>query len=286
MNQTEHAARSFPWTFVVLTYGLSWSIWVAGWLLSGKPIESGASGTMMAAIFLGSFAPGMVAAMLLAQSGGASKVKAWLRDFIRVRCGWRAYAAALLPFPIALLILTALFVYVPMPDAAGGDAPALFYLTIFPVSILNGVATVFMGAGPLGEEGGWRGYLLPRLIEVHGEWRSSLIIGVIWSLWHLPVMAMFPDWRDGIDFWTYLPLYTLSVTALSYLMTRVWVIGRGSLVPVIWLHGLVNAVGPMAFNRELWSSVWSQGFGVLLFALAALASALVLNRNATKRKSE
>ena len=201
MNQTEHAARSFPWTFVVLTYGLSWSIWVAGWLLSGKPIESGASGTMMAAIFLGSFAPGMVAAMLLAQSGGASKVKAWLRDFIRVRCGWRAYAAALLPFPIALLILTALFVYVPMPDAAGGDAPTLFYLTIFPVSILNGVATVFMGAGPLGEEGGWRGYLSPRLIEIHGEWRSSLIIGVIWSLWHLPVMAMFPDWRDGIDFW-------------------------------------------------------------------------------------
>jgi len=46
MNQTEHAARSFPWTFVVLTYGLSWSIWVAGWLLSGKPIESGASGAV------------------------------------------------------------------------------------------------------------------------------------------------------------------------------------------------------------------------------------------------
>ena len=92
MNQTEHAARSFPWTFVVLTYGLSWSIWVAGWLLSGKPIESGASGTMMAAILLGSFAPGMVAAMLLARSGGASKVKAWLRDFIQVRCGWRAFA--------------------------------------------------------------------------------------------------------------------------------------------------------------------------------------------------
>lgn len=271
---------------MLLTYALSWSIWVAGWLAAGKPLETGASGTMMAAIFLGSFAPGLVAAALLARSGGANTVKAWLRDFVQFRCGWRAYAAALLPFPIALLILTALFGYVPMPDAAGGDAPALFYLTIFPVSILNGVATVIMGAGPLGEEGGWRGYLLPRLLETYGEWRSSLIIGVVWSLWHLPVMAMFADWRDGIDFWTYLPLYTLSATALSCLMTRVWVIGRGSLVPVIWLHGLVNAVGPMAFNRELWSSGWPQELGSVLFAVAALASALALNRNSLKRKSE
>lgn len=286
MNQPEFAARSFPWNFVVLTYALSWSIWIAGWLLAGKPTETGTSFTMMAAIFLGSFAPGLVALILLARSGGTNAVQAWLSSFVRFRCGWPAYAAALLPFPIALLILTVLFGYVPIPNAAGGDAPELFYLTIFPVSILNGAATVIMGAGPLGEEGGWRGYLLPRLLETHGEWRSSLIVGAVWSLWHLPVMAMFADWRDGIDFWIYLPLYTLSVTALSCLMTRVWTIGRGSLIPVIWLHGLVNAVGPMAFNRDLWSSTWSHEFGVALFAVAALASTLVLNRNALKQGSE
>ena len=286
MDQPEFPARSFPWNFVVLTYALSWSIWIAGWLLAGKPMETGTSGTMMAAIFIGSFAPGLVAVILVARSGGPNAVKAWLGSFVRFRCGWQAYAAALLPFPIALLILSVVFGYVPIPDAAGGDAPALFYLTIFPVSILNGVATVIMGAGPLGEEGGWRGYLLPRLLETHREWRSSLIIGVAWSLWHLPVMVMFADWRDGIDFWIYLPLYTLSVTALSWLMTRVWMIGRGSLVPVIWLHGLVNAVGPMAFNRELWSSVWPQELGVVLFAVAALASALVLNRTSLRQKSE
>ena len=66
------------------------------------------------------------------------------------------------------------------------------------------------------------------------------------------------------------------MTALSCLMTRVWVIGQGSLVPVIWLHGIFNAVGPMAFNRELWSSAWPQEFGGILFALAAIAAAALL----------
>ena len=112
MTQIEPAPRSFPWNFIVLTYSLSWSIWVAGWLAAGEPTETGTSGTMMAAILLGSFAPGLVAVILQARSGGANAVKAWLGSFVRLRCGWRAYAAALLPFPIALLILTVLFEYV------------------------------------------------------------------------------------------------------------------------------------------------------------------------------
>lgn len=133
-----------------------------------------------------------------------------------------------------------------------------------------------MGAGPIGEEGGWRGYLLPRLLESGGELRASLIIGVIWALWHLPPMAMLADWRDGIPFWTYLPLYVVSVIALSFLFTRVWLIGRGSLVPIIWLHGIVNAIGPMAFNTRMWASSWPHEVAVLFFAAAGLIAAASL----------
>jgi uncharacterized protein len=278
MNFEATSPRSFPWSFILLTYGLSWTIWIAGWLAAGKPDDLLASSGMMAAAYLGSFGPGLAALVLTARSGGRTAVIDWLRNFVRFRCGWRAYAAAFLPFPIAVLLLTVAFGYTPIPGVGGGIPPILAYATIFPVSIFNGVANVVLGAGPIGEEGGWRGYLLPRLLETRSELRSSLTIGIVWALWHLPVMAMFPAWRDGVDFWVYLPLYVLSVMAVSCLITRVWVIGRGSLVPVIWLHGIFNAVGGMAFSRELWSAVWSEAFGTILFAAAAMAAAAALTR--------
>ena len=265
----------FPWGFVLGAYAGSWAIWIAGWYLVGQPRQIDAPGGMMMVVLAGSFVPGLAAAITTAFEGGGA-LKAWFRAFIHVRCGWRAYAAALVPFPAALLLLTAVFGYTPIPAASGGMTPALFYLTIFPVSILNGLATAIVGAGPVGEEGGWRGYLLPRLIVKHGELRSSLVVGMVWALWHLPIMAIFPDWRDGIPFWTYLPIYVGGVMALSLLMTRVWRIGGGSLVPVIWLHGIVNAAGSIAFNRKLWESGWSAEFGAVLFGVAAFAAAAVL----------
>ncbi|MDR6126386.1 hypothetical protein [Sphingomonas sp. SORGH_AS_0438] len=98
--------------FVLLTVSLSWSIWIAAWLATGRPTTFHGPGAMMAAIYAGSFGPGVAAAILSAISCPSS-LKEWLRGFIRFRCGWRAYAAALLPFPIALLLLTIALGYAP-----------------------------------------------------------------------------------------------------------------------------------------------------------------------------
>ncbi len=248
-----------PWrtilAFVVLTYASSWAIWVGGWILGGRP-EALTDPRMMFAVYAGSFAPGIIAGVLAAREGRRTFVT-WLRGFVRFRCGWQAYAAALLPLPIAFAALTWLLGYTPQIKQ-GGQPTILFYLTLFPISIFNGVATAIMGAGPLGEEGGWRGYLLPKLLDRMGELRASVMIGMIWALWHLPVMAMFVDWREGTSLAFYLPTYIIGVVALSYIFTVVWRLGRGSLVPCIWLHGLVNAIGGLAFNHRAWNSPWSQ----------------------------
>jgi len=273
---------SFPWTFVGLTYAISWTVWITGWFALGKPEQPTQGGAIFAFILVGSFGPGLAAA-ILTMRGGRDEFLAWARAFVNLRCGWRAYAAALLPFPLAALLLTVLLGYEPLTDAAGGQPAWTFYATIFPAAILNGIVTAATGAGPIGEEGGWRGYLLPRLLESGGEVRASLIIGVIWALWHLPPMAMFSEWRGGIPFWTYLPLYVVFATALSFLFTRVWLIGRGSLVPIIWLHGIVNAIGSMAFNTRTWASPWSQEAAALFFAAAGLlAAASLAKRPSTK----
>lgn len=247
--------RSAVLAYVVLTYGLSWSIWLGGWLLAGQP-DGISDPWMMAAVYAGSFAPGVVGGFLSALEGRHS-FGAWLGGFARLRCGWRAYAVALLPLPIAIAGLTWLLGYTPQAEQ-GGPPAILFYLTLFPVSIFNGAATAIMGAGPLGEEGGWRGFLLPRLLDRMSELRAATLIGVIWALWHLPVMSLFVDWRDGTSLAFYLPTYIIGVIALSYIFTVTWRLGRGSLIPCIWLHGLVNAIGGLAFNHRAWNSAWSQ----------------------------
>ena len=187
---------------------------------------------------------------------------------------------------MALLLLTFVLGYVPRLEGLHGQPAFLLYLTVFPVSIFNGLATAIMGAGPLGEEGGWRGYLLPRLLERGGEARASLIIGIVWALWHLPIMAMFADWRSGVPFTAYLPLYTFGVIGLSFVMSRVWLIGGGSLIPCIWLHGLVNAVGGVAFDHRVWTSRWSLAASTAHFGIAtALAAAFLLWAAHRKRRS-
>ena len=149
-DKTARRVRPGAMAFVLLTVALGWSIWIVTWFATGRPATTTASAGMVAAVYAGSFAPGVAAAILSAMSQSGS-LKTWLRGFIRFRCGWRAYAAAVLLLPLALLLLTFVVGYTPRLEGLHGQAPILLYLTIFPVSIFNGLMTAVMGAGPLGK---------------------------------------------------------------------------------------------------------------------------------------
>lgn len=87
-----------------------------------------------------------------------------------------------------------------------------------------------------GEEVGWRGYALPRLSERFGLAPASIILGIVWATWHLPLF-FFPDSTTlGQSF----PLYLLQVTAVS--VTMAWLYWRtgGSLLLVMLMHAAVN----------------------------------------------
>ena len=89
--------------------------------------------------------------------------------------------------------------------------------------------------GPLGEEFGWRGYFLPRLLTVYRPMVATLILGVLWSLWHYPLYArtIFGSPRPGANF-------TISVLCFSILMTIFWFRTRGSVLIAILFHWSVN----------------------------------------------
>jgi membrane protease YdiL (CAAX protease family) len=98
-------------------------------------------------------------------------------------------------------------------------------------SILRGIVN--------GEELGWRGYALPRLQERYPALRASLILGVIWFAFHVPIMFIPGSIAGSQTFDDALP-FLVGVLAMSVIITWIFNPTRGSVLPVILLHGAYN----------------------------------------------
>lgn len=99
--------------------------------------------------------------------------------------------------------------------------------------ILGTAVSVWAQAG---EEVGWRGYALPRLARHIGLAGASLVLGVIWAVWHLPLFVLPDSGSTGQSF----PVYLLQVAPLSVALAFLYWRTGGSLLLVMLLHAGVN----------------------------------------------
>ena len=207
--------------FVVLTFALSWSLWFA----SGVTSPAGPDTLLF---LLGVFAPGIVAIGLTALAGGRAAVAALLRRLVdwEVALRWYLFAAG---YMLAIK-LTAAVVH----RAAFGTWPAFGQEPLL-LMIAATFASTITG-GQAGDELGWRGYALPRLTDRLGLGPASVLLGVIWALWHLPLFLA----PVGDTFGQSFPLYLLQVIAISVTMAWLYSNTGGSLLPVMLLHAAVN----------------------------------------------
>lgn len=110
------------------------------------------------------------------------------------------------------------------PEALPGALPIIFLVNIF------------LG-GPLAEDIGWRGYILPKLHERTSAWNASLLIGGVWAIWHLPYF-MFPQWASVVGnipfFW-----FALLTTGWRVLFAWVYMNTESILMPVLF-HAAIN----------------------------------------------
>jgi len=133
-----------------------------------------------------------------------------------------------------------------------------FYLILFSLSLRNGPANVAMLGGPLSEEGGCRGCLLPHLSGRFGNMRAALAVGAVWACWHLSTALQSPEWRDGMALRDFLPSYAVWVMRASCLISKICWCASGSLLSHIRAHGVINAPGDMAFNPHSWERPWRE----------------------------
>jgi uncharacterized protein len=108
--------------------------------------------------------------------------------------------------------------------------PALYFLILF-------------FGGPFFEEPGWRGFALPRLQERFGPLRASLLLGVLWAFWHLPLFFI-PGYNGAgtgfIGISAALLNFMVATTLITVIFTWVFNNVRGSLLLTILLHACIN----------------------------------------------
>jgi membrane protease YdiL (CAAX protease family) len=113
-------------------------------------------------------------------------------------------------------------------------APSLQASARFAASIILGAAF-----GALGEEVGWRGYLLPRLVEVLGMRRAGLLSGFLHGLWHVPLILLTPYYLSDAPALFVVPLFLTLVTLTGPIFAHLRY-ASGSILPVALMHHAWN----------------------------------------------
>ena len=163
--------------------------------------------------------------MILAVSGGDGLRELWQR-LIRWRVSWKWYLLAFLPFGLYFLATVL---------SGSLDSFQVSSNTLFTI-LFQAEAGFFVYLflrGPMGEELGLRGFALPRLQSNRSPFSASIIIGVFWGAWHIPVFIG----RDVVSVIAFL----LLAFALSFLFTFLFNKSNGSLIPVLLLHAAQNS---------------------------------------------
>lgn len=231
------------------------------------PISSGAWQV------LGAFFP-LIAALLVTWE--TDTTCEFLHRALRAKVGLRWYLFAL--FAPTALMLVAIGLHIIL----GGVAPTFPHLRQWPLVVVNFVAVLFIG-GPLGEEFGWRGLAWPLLQEKLRFLGSSVALGVVWALWHLPLFWLDDAPQNQIPF----VLFFLMAIPLSTLFAWLFNKTGGSVLLVMLFHGAVNtSSGPLRILPSTTGSLRPYEIAVVLIWIAALLVVFTSPRDFQVRKNQ
>ena len=243
--------RKYPLTsFFTLTLGLTWVAFIPYY----NSYYAGEDG-----IPWFTFGPMVAGIVMAGVTGGFKAVKSLAASTVRWKVKPIWYVAAIgVPFATQLfsVLLNPLF---GSAAPAWGNIPPL-------MEILPMVALFAVFSGPLGEEIGWRGFALPKLLETHSALAASLILGSVWAVWHLPLILV----GDFTAYGSIMPV----IAAIVF--TWVSQNAKGSVLLAILMHASyqnsVRYLGKVFTDTDHVQQQWlGDGIWVLVIAAILLA---------------
>lgn len=280
--------------FVLLACGLAWLL-ALGLVLSGHDMKS-AAGFVVAtmSMLMPSVATFIVTRWVsplrpLARRTGLGLGVRWKRFWALAWLGTPVVVLAALGLSVLLgrypldLGLSGLLAKLPHTEKL---APVIEKMTAHPhrfialaVAQATVIAPLLNAPFVLGEEWGWRGYLLPRLLPL-GQWRALVLSGAIWGVWHAPLILLGHNYPQHPVAGVFFMIVFCVLTGVLIGWTR---LATGSVWPAVIIHGSINGLGPLAgiLNRA-GTTVDMAEAGLLgwpgWLLMAALIGVLVLTR--------
>ncbi|MFO7928671.1 MAG: type II CAAX endopeptidase family protein [Candidatus Humimicrobiaceae bacterium] len=219
----------FPWKYILVAFGFSWIIWLPGILASKGFFQLPISYTLLTGI--GAFGPLVAAFLLTSVKYGKKGIIELLKRSVSIgfRKIWLIPALLLMP----VLVGSTLVIYILFEGKAGLPE---FTLISQPWLIIPLFFLSFFALGAIQEEFGWRGYALDLMQKKWNALLSSLMLGIIWAIWHLPLFFIQGTMQSKVPFYIFL-LSTLGVTVIY---TWLYNNTKRSILIVLLFHAMHN----------------------------------------------
>jgi membrane protease YdiL (CAAX protease family) len=225
-------------SFVLLAYGITWVL-LAPWLYAYNVTFHGNPPRWLwwlaPLAFIGGSGPSVAGLIVAWRSPDPQAFRRLAKSLLAWRVPARWYVVSIVTPPLATAFSLVL---------ADRGMSTLGQFSLGPgLLALPATYALALPFGPLGEELGWRGTALPLLFQRTSAWQASLIVGVLWTFWHVPQMLMLPG--AAIPSFmavnaTSILLYLVQISAISALITLIFVRTNGSVLLAIIAHVAFN----------------------------------------------
>jgi uncharacterized protein len=221
--------------FFLLAYLFTWSNWLPQALASRGLASVQVPGFLT---LLSGYGPALAAIIVVALAYGRQGLRELFGRLLRWRAGFQWYLIALfLPVLVILLAVT-------LNNLTGGTTPD-FSTAVFPFGppetplwqkVLILFLVFMLGFDGLGEEIGWRGLALPKLLENLSPLVASLILGALWAVWHFPYALTAGTFLSEVP----LHWFVINLLAVSVIYTWIFINTNGSLLLPLLFHAAGN----------------------------------------------
>jgi uncharacterized protein len=214
--------------FFGLVFFTTWIVWVPRALESQGLLDS------HWAHWLGrgwTYMPALAAVVFVALTGGRRSLAELGRKLLLWRIGWRWYVA-IVTIPLGIALITAAIYAL-----TGGQFSAGLPLAMdLPLPMIPLIIAIRLLTDGIGEETAWRGVALPQLLRRMNGVTASLILGIVWACWHLPLILTVgaPMANNSI------PLLFVLLPAEAVVYTWLYQHTRGSILAAALFHALIG----------------------------------------------
>ena len=212
--------------FFVLAYGFTWFFWGISLLDSKDIITSPIPGQILGII--GTCGPSIIGLIFLIKYNDRKFLTIIKETFVlKGELVWKLLALLLMPTLLGISYLITRFIF-------GIEYTLEWFKTPQMIPIVY-LYILFLG-GPLGEEIGWRGYALKEMLKKMTPFTASLVLGIIWTCWHIPAFFIEGSAQQNIPF----GLYMINTIILTFIITLLFIKTHYRIASAVYFHTGAN----------------------------------------------